>query len=882
MSWTPSRGARIAWLLAAIAAGALYVLTAIDAVGMGQVWEALAWVAAAVGTALAAGLAARSAPPPARQAARYLAAVPLLWCLGQLVWQAESLVGGGMTVGAAELVALASVAPLLAWLVLVGAANADRRLWLAVDLVAIAAAVAAIALALLGSLVVGMEPVRALATIAMPALYISAAIGGIMTLTGRDLRRDTVVAFACVIGAAALVSVPWIVWMTATTPVPVALAANVLVPTGYLLLGAGALRLLSPPIIGAGRARTLERRRAVLPLAAVWLATAALPSLGTPRAPWLSAIQLGLTLLAVAVVLTRQGLLLRERDALLVAETRSRTAAEAARRQALAAMRDAHAALDRLAEAEERYRSLLERIPAMVYLDRIDPASNPERDGFVGSVYFSPQTAETLDVEPERLVADPDLWDRMIHPDDAEAAAEGAREFYRTGLPLDQTYRMIRPDGRVIWVNQRAELLGPDADGRFLAQGVVVDITERQLAEERLRETAKMDAVARLAGGIAHDFNNLLTIIGGYASLLREEFAPVDPRRDEAAAIEQAAGTAASLVAKLLAYGRRQMATRRPLDLATVITRALPMLRRAAGEQIEVHAAVEPDLPWIDADPAQIEQVILNLVLNAYDAMPEGGRLDVELRHRVLDDAEARSRPGLHAGPHAELVVRDTGIGMDAATRDRVFEPFFTTKSAEHGGGLGLASVYGIVHQSDGYIEVDSAPGQGSTFRVLFPAADPEPAAHGDGGDPPVPTATDEPRIVHRILLVDDEPAVRALAAAVLRRAGHEVVPAASGDEALRVLAEMPVRPGLLLTDVMMPGLTGPELAARVRVTDPGMPVLFMSGYAEDAIDLGEPLGGDGFVAKPFDPATLLQTVAKTLAGSPPTPPLRSRESPAG
>lgn len=882
MHGTPSRGARTTWLLAAIAAGALYGFSAIDAGGVGQAWEALAWAAAAVGTAIAATLAAHGAPGPARRPAILLAVVPVLWCLEQLLRQAQSPSVVGTTVGPSEFVALAAVAPLLGWLVLIGAAGADRRIWLAVDLAALTAAVAALALALFGPLVEDTEPVRALETIALPALYLATSIGGIMTLTGLDLRREAAATFACVIGAPALVSVPWLAWMTAT-PVPVALATNALVPIGYLLLGAAALRPLTPRAVDAGRARSLERRRAWLPLVAIGLVVVTLPMVGLPRAPWLQVLQLALPVLAVTALLARQGLLLRERDRLLTSETRSRAAAEVARRQAIAAMRESQRALAQLAEAEERYRSLVERIPAIVYLDRIDPASDRERDGFMGSLYFGPQTTEILGVEPERLVADPDLWDRMIHPDDADAAAQHTREFYRTGIPLDQTYRMIRPDGRIVWVNQRAELLGPDSEGRFLAQGVAIDVTDWRMAEERLREAAKMDAVGRLAGGIAHDFNNLLTIIGGYASLLRAEFAPDDPRRDEVAAIERATGTAASLVAKLLAYGRRQMVVRRPLDLAGIVDVALPMLRRVAGERIEVQTRFDPDVPPIRADPAQIEQVILNLVLNACDAMPDGGRLEIVVRGHMLDDGEAGQRPGLHPGPHAELVVRDTGIGMDEATRHRVFEPFFTTKPAGRGSGLGLASVYGIVQQSEGSIEVESAPGIGSTFRILFPAAAPGPAPAGsETADPAGARETEGPGAAHRILLVEDEPAVRALATTVLRRAGHDVIVAASGDEALRALAAMPVRPELLLTDVMMPGLTGPELAARIRSTDPEIRVLFMSGYAQDALDEGGALEGDGFVAKPFDPATLLRTVAAVLDGSARPGAVRSPEPPAG
>jgi PAS domain S-box-containing protein len=420
-------------------------------------------------------------------------------------------------------------------------------------------------------------------------------------------------------------------------------------------------------------------------------------------------------------------------------------------------------------------------------------------------------------------------------------------------------FRIVRPDGRV-----RELELAASADflpGSHLA--VFRDVTQRRQLEEQLRQAQKIEAVGRLAGGVAHDFNNLLNVITGYGQMLFRRLED-GPEREKTRAILQAAERAAALTRQLLAFSRKQVLEPKVLDLNAVVEEMDEMLRRLIGEDIELQAELAPDLGRTRADPGQIEQVLMNLVVNARDAMPRGGRVTLETANAEMDEAYVRDHLGARPGRYVSLAVRDTGLGMDAETQKHIFEPFFTTKEKGKGTGLGLATVYGIVKQSEGYIWVDSAPGTGTTVRVYLPWAEAEPVAE----EPTRSVVRDDvpARGTETVLLVEDEEMVRRMTREVLEGAGYHVLEASSGFEALRVSSGHGGRLDLLLTDVVMPGMSGRELAERLAPVRPGIKVLYMSGHTDDAIfHHGVTQAGTGFLQKPFTPDALERRVRDLL-----------------
>jgi PAS domain S-box-containing protein len=421
--------------------------------------------------------------------------------------------------------------------------------------------------------------------------------------------------------------------------------------------------------------------------------------------------------------------------------------------------------------------------------------------------------------------------------------------------------RIIRPDGRV-----RELEFAASADflpGSHLA--VFRDITQRRQLEEQLRQAQKIEAVGRLAGGVAHDFNNLLNVITGYGQMVFRRLAD-GPEREKTKAILQAADRAAALTRQLLAFSRKQVLEPKVLDLNAVVAGMDEMLRRLIGEDIVLNAQLAPELGCTKADPGQIEQVLMNLVVNARDAMPRGGQLTLETANAEMDEAYVRDHLGARPGRYVMLAVCDTGLGMDAETQKHIFEPFFTTKEKGKGTGLGLATVYGIVKQSEGYIWVDSAPGVGTTVRVFLPWVEAEPPPE----EPRRPAVPEElPRATETVLLVEDEEMVRRMTREVLEGAGYRVLEASSGFEALRVSAGHAGRLDLIVTDVVMPGMSGRELAERLAPSRPGMKVLYMSGHTDDAIfHHGVTQAGTGFLQKPFTPDALERRV-RALLGSP-------------
>jgi PAS domain S-box-containing protein len=410
--------------------------------------------------------------------------------------------------------------------------------------------------------------------------------------------------------------------------------------------------------------------------------------------------------------------------------------------------------------------------------------------------------------------------------------------------------------GREIPIEVSFAEYGTGDERRFT--GVVRDVRRRHELEEQLRQSQKMDALGQLAGGIAHDFNNILTAVYGFTDLVRSELPETDDRHEQLGYVIDAATRGRDLVAQLLAFGRRQVLNPELLDLNEVVASVEPMLGRLIGEHIEMTTKMGAAIGPIEADRTQLGQVLLNLAVNARDAMPQGGRLTIETSSVELSAEYAAEHAGVQPGPYTMLAVSDTGVGMDAATRSRIFEPFFTTKPIGLGSGLGLATVHGIVEQSGGKIWVYSEPDRGTTFKVYFPAV-PHAAAAAVESEPPVPRGRSE-----LVLVTEDEESIRELARVSLERLGYRVVAAANPEEALSIAASKPI--AVLVTDVVMPGKSGIELAAEIRAGNGRLPVVFMSGYATGVIEQQGGLNTDDiYLAKPFSPDDLGWAVARAL-----------------
>jgi len=403
-----------------------------------------------------------------------------------------------------------------------------------------------------------------------------------------------------------------------------------------------------------------------------------------------------------------------------------------------------------------------------------------------------------------------------------------------------------------------------EVGGHSLAISFITDISTRIRLEQEIRQSQKMEAVGQLAGGVAHDFNNLLTVIQGYSAMVLAGLKPDDTFREPLEEIEKAAARAAALTRQLLTFSHRQVVVPRVLNLNTVINEIDKMLRRVISEDIELTLALGEQVDDIRADPGLIEQIVMNLAINAGDAMPEGGKLIIEAANLFLDKEYAGAHLATKAGPHVMLAVTDTGTGMSAEVRTHIFEPFFTTKPQGKGTGLGLATVLGIVKQLEGTIWVYSEPGKGTTFKILFPAVE-----AGAKPEQEVPKKQICLGGQETVLLVEDEDGVRNFVRAMLEKQGYTVLVAADTEEALSLGANSPDRIDLLLTDVIMPRMNGPELAERISKLRPGLIVLFMSGYTDRTIRLHDQFGdGANFIQKPFTTNSLAQKVRELLSKS--------------
>lgn len=504
--------------------------------------------------------------------------------------------------------------------------------------------------------------------------------------------------------------------------------------------------------------------------------------------------------------------------------------------------------------AQERYRSLLETAPYMIFSTDIR--------GIVVSVNAA--TVVQSGRSNEQILRHP--FTDFVFPEDRDLAEEHLRAAaLGTSEEIELRYRSA--NGACLWVcctcnpiREDGRITGVLVIARDLTAAKHNEIALRE-REDELRQSQKMEAIGLLAGGVAHDFNNLLTVIELNSQFVLEEMSAGDPRRDDVEEIRKAGGVAASLTRQLLAFSRKQELQPRVLDLNGVVTAMEKLLQRLIGVNITIRTLLTEDLRLVNADPGQLEQIVMNLCINARDAMTNGGNLTIETANVTLGQSYVETHPRITPGPYVMLSVTDTGAGMDEATMAHVFEPFFTTKTMSEGTGLGLSTVYGIVNQSGGSVEVHSEIGQGTVFTIYFPAVIAE-----FSEQTPVKLQENERTDTETILLVDDADALRSITYRALSKAGYTVLSVDGGLAALRLQAEHPGKIALLLTDVIMPEMTGPEVARRVREQRPGIRILFMSGYAEDSV-LNRANMGDGvaFLEKPFSSEQLLRSVRAIL-----------------
>ena len=503
-----------------------------------------------------------------------------------------------------------------------------------------------------------------------------------------------------------------------------------------------------------------------------------------------------------------------------------------------------------LGTSEERYRELFENASDSVYtLDLAGRITSLNKAGEQATGYTR---AEALTMDIKQIVA----------PEDLQQVRKMMKQGNdRRGGSPTYDFKIVTKDGRPLVLEVSARPIVQDGQPVGM-QGIARDVTERKQLEAQFRQAQKMEAVGRLAGGVAHDFNNLLLVVRGYSELSLARLGPHESLRTNLEEIQKAADRAASLTQQLLAFSRQQVLQPKVLDLNTVVTDAEKMLRRLIGEDIEVVAELAPELGPVMSDPGRIEQIILNLAVNGRDAMPQGGRLTLKTSNVTLDQAYARQHRGARPGPHVLLAVSDTGVGMDAETQSHIFEPFFTTKDAGKGTGLGLSTVYGIVKQSGGTIWVESAPGRGTTFEIYLPLV--EKVAAGGELHPALPAHP--PGGTETILVVEDELSVRKLGANFLASSGYTVLEAPDGGAALKVCEKHRGPIHLLMTDLVMPGMSGRELAVRLAGQRPELKVIYVSGYTDDnVVPHGVWEEEIAFLPKPFSLHELAHKVREAL-----------------
>jgi two-component system cell cycle sensor histidine kinase/response regulator CckA len=462
---------------------------------------------------------------------------------------------------------------------------------------------------------------------------------------------------------------------------------------------------------------------------------------------------------------------------------------------------------------------------------------------------------------PEAVRTIQDVLDR-VHPEDYDSVQDALGRSAQSGADLDIEFRVVRPDGGVRWLRAHAQVFYDPAGDPVAMTGACVDVTQWREVEEQLRRAQRMDTVGRLAGGVAHEVNNMMTVILGFADLILPTLDPVDDRYADVLQIRKAAARASTVTGQLLAFSRRQMLQPQALGVNNVLEQLRPILLRLLGDDKRLEVSLAPDLWRVYADRGQIEQVLINLALNARDAMTPGGRLAIQTANVQLDDAYALRHPGVlvRRGSYVRIAVSDTGVGIPRDLQDRIFEPFFTTKPVGQGTGLGLSMVYGLVKQSGGFLWVYSEPGHGTTIKLYVPATDfPADADHASDAQP----AT---RGQETVLVVEDDDLVRPVTVRLLQTQGYTAVSACGGREALEILAAPDRRIDVVLADVVMPEIGGSEVAEQIAARGLDLPVVFMSGFTDDEILYRGLLApGAPYLQKPFDARQLGQRLREAI-----------------
>jgi two-component system cell cycle sensor histidine kinase/response regulator CckA len=505
-----------------------------------------------------------------------------------------------------------------------------------------------------------------------------------------------------------------------------------------------------------------------------------------------------------------------------------------------------------LRQAEDKYRGLVESTPAIVYLNKPHPPYS--------TVYVSPNI-KVFGYSPEEWYAEQRMWVSMLHEEDRERVVREFDFAARHDLETDLEYRITARDGKIYWWKDKGRFIKDEEGNKIGWQGVILDVTKTKELEEQLRQSQKLESVGRMAGGIAHDFNNMLTAINGYSELTLRQLEADNPLRQNIEEIKKAGERSAQLTHQLLAFSRQQVLKPVVINLSVVITDTIKLLERLIGEDIKLVIALNPKTGRVNVDPGQLSQIIMNLAVNARDAMPHGGRLTIETANVFLKPQDARQKEGILSGAYVMLAVCDTGQGIDDKIQKQIFEPFFTTKELGKGTGLGLATVYGIVKQSGGNIEFDSQAGVGTTFRIYLPRVA-EQSETMETAD----TSAQFLAGTETILLVEDEELVRNLSKAMLETCGYTVIEARDGLEALKIFAAGDCQPDLLMTDVVMPQMGGRELAEKIKEKMPDIKILFTSGYTDDAVVRHGVIEiNTNFISKPFTFDDLSRKVRKIL-----------------
>ena len=507
---------------------------------------------------------------------------------------------------------------------------------------------------------------------------------------------------------------------------------------------------------------------------------------------------------------------------------------------------------DRLAESEERLRSAL--AAARVATWRWDLRT--EKDTIDAGL------ARLLELGNEDVTVTLEQFFARVHPEDRDRTRAAFERAVATAGGLDVEFRVVRADGSVRWLRDYGETVLDHAGQPQYLTGAVLDVTEQRESEEQLRQAQRMDAVGKLAGGMAHEVNNMMSVVLGFTDLVLGDLGPNDRRRHDLEQVRAAASRAAAVTGQLLAFSRRQLLKPTVVHPAEVVESLRPVLRRLLGEDRQLTVRAAPETPAVRADRGQLEQVLINLALNARDAMEQGGRLTMETDDAASAGSELRQGDwDVPAGSYAMLTVHDTGHGMDPETLDRIFEPFFTTKPAGQGTGLGLAVVHGIIHQSGGFVRARSRPDAGTTFTIYLPAV----PASIDAA-PSEDAAAEIPHGRGTILIVEDEPMVRRLVVRTLEQLGYHCLEAGDGAEALELLQSRRQPIEAVVSDIVMPRMSGRELAEQIAAVRPGTRVLFMSGYTDDEMVRRHLLvPGAPFIQKPFETDDLARRLQELL-----------------